>query len=96
MIEQHAPQPKGQHAILTRAAISARIAERLAGQLDDAALAAWAFDRFYGEELGQVQYEASAEQQIAETLDRLMFGDDPGFRLTEEELRTLIAQLDTQ
>ena len=30
---------------------------------------------------------------IAEALDMLMFGDEPGFRLDEEELRTLIAQL---
>ena len=44
-------QPGRQHgAITTRAAVAARIEARLAGRLTDAALAAWAFDRFYAEE----------------------------------------------
>ena len=30
-----------------------------------------------------------------DVLDALMFGDDPGFRLDEEELRALVAQLGT-
>jgi hypothetical protein len=71
----------------------AQIEARLAGQLTDAALAAWAFDRFYAEELGAEEFEDGAESAIADVLDALMFGDHPGFRLDEEELRALIAQL---
>lgn len=78
---------------LTRAAVIAQIEARLAGRLGDAALAAWAFDRFYAEELGQEHYEPGAELAIADALDMLMFDDDPGFRLDEEELRALAAQL---
>jgi len=81
--------------ITTRAAIVARIEARLSGQLSDTALAAWAFDRFYAEELGNEVYEAGAEVAITDVLDALMFGDDPGFRLDEEELRALVAQLGT-
>jgi len=79
--------------ITTRATIVARIEARLSGQLTDTALAAWAFDRFYAEELGSEAYESGAEVAITDVLDALMFGDDPGFRLDEEELRGLIAQL---
>ena len=56
-------------------------------------MAAWAFDRFYAEELGSEAYEIGAEATIADVLDALMFADDPGFRLDEEELRGLVAQL---
>jgi len=80
--------------ITTRAAIVAQIEARLSGTPTDA-LASWAFDRFYAEELGSEAYEAGAEVPITEVLDSLMFGDDPGFRLDEEELRALIAQLGT-
>jgi len=82
-------------SITTRAAIVKRIEARLLGQLTDADLAAWAFERFYAEELGSEAYEAGAEVAIADVLDALMFADDPGFRLVEEELRALIAQLGT-
>ncbi len=81
--------------ITTRATIVARIEARLSGQLTDTALAAWAFDRFYAEELGSEAYEAGAEVAITDALDALMFGDDPGFRLDEEGLRALVAQLGT-
>jgi uncharacterized protein (DUF2164 family) len=81
--------------ITTRAAVTARIEARLASQLTDKALAAWAFDRFYAEEMGNEVYEAGFEDAITNVLDALMFGDDPGFRLDEEELRALVAQLGT-
>lgn len=81
--------------ITTRASIVKRIEARLSGQLADKALAAWAFDRFYAEELGNETYEAGAEVAITDVLDALMFADDPGFRLDEEELRALVAQLGT-
>lgn len=79
---------------ITRAAVLRQIEARLAGQIDDAALAAWAFDRFYAEELGDEDFEEGAAPAIADVLDALMFGDDPGFRLDEGELRALIAQLE--
>jgi hypothetical protein len=81
--------------VLMRAAVIQQITARLDGQLSDAALAAWAFDRFYAEELGTEEYEPGAGQLIADALDVLMFDDDPVFRLDEEELRALIAQLGT-
>jgi hypothetical protein len=85
--------PRG--PITTRAAIKAQIEARLADQIADKALAAWAFDRFYAEELGGEAYEQGAEAMIADVLDALMFCDDPDFRLDEEELRALAAQLAT-
>jgi hypothetical protein len=81
--------------ITTRAMIIACIEARLSGQFSDTALAAWAFDRFYAEELGSEAYEAGAEVAMIDVLDALMFADDPGFRLNEEELRALVAQLGT-
>ena len=52
------PQPTLARAtITTRATIVARIEARLSGQLTDTALAAWAFDRFYAEELGSEAYD---------------------------------------
>ena len=79
--------------ITTRSAVAERIEARRTGQLSSAALAAWAFDRFYAEELGNEVYEPGAEDLISEVLDALIFGDDPGFQLDEEDLRALIAQL---
>jgi hypothetical protein len=78
---------------ITRSAVIERIEARLAGRLDDAQLAAWAFDRFYAEELGEEDFEPGAAPAIADALDALMFSDDPSFRLDQEELRGLIAQL---
>lgn len=88
------PLPPGE-TLITRALLAEQITARLAGTLDDAALAAWAFERFYGEELGTVTFESGAEDAVADVLDALMFGDDPSFRLDEEELRELIARLGT-
>ena len=92
-IERHAEIVGESAPTITRAAVIARIEQRLSGQLGDAALAAWAFDRFYAAELGQEQYETGAEAAIDDALDTLMFDDDPSFRLDEEELRSLIARL---
>jgi hypothetical protein len=87
--------PNKQPTVLMRAALIERITARLDGRLNDVALAAWAFDRFYAEELGAEEYEPGADQLIADVLDQLMFDDDPVFQLDEEELRALIAQLGT-
>jgi hypothetical protein len=86
-------EAQGDAETITRAEIVAQIAARLAGRIDDAALAGWAFERFYAEELGEADFEVGAEPAIADALDTLMFGDDPSFRLVEEELRALIARL---
>ncbi len=83
------------HNIITRTTVARQIEARLAGRLNDAALAAWAFDRFYAEELGTEVYESGAEKAIADALDALMFDDDPSFRLDELELRGLLARLGT-
>jgi len=92
----HLAQPALSRAtITTRAAIVAHIEARLTGRFTDTALAAWAFDRFYAEELGSETYESGTESAITDVLDALMFGDDPGFRLDEEGLRALVAQLGT-
>ena len=84
-----------QPAQITRAAVASQIAAYLDGALSEKALAAWAFDRFYAEELGNEAYEAGAADELADALDALMFGDDPSFRLDQEELRGLIARLRT-
>lgn len=78
---------------ILRAEVVAKIEARLAGQLSAGALAAWAFDRFYAEELGSEAYEAGAEVELAEALDALMFSDEPGFGLGESELRAVVGQL---
>jgi hypothetical protein len=81
---------------VTRAAIAARIEDRVAGRIADAALAKWAFDSFYAMEIGEAGLEPGADPLVDEALDALMFGDDPDFRLSESELRTLAARLTAQ
>lgn len=99
--DQHS-RPSVQHAageevaVTTRAAISAQIHARLEGKISDAALAKWAFDRFYAEEIGAEDFEDDAEPTVAEVLDVLMFGDDPDFRLDAAQLHDLLAQLREQ
>lgn len=93
MAKQHQAVSAAAVTVLTRADVIAQIEAHLNGQLNNADLAGWAFDRFYAEELGTERYEEGAEAIIADTLDALMFDDDPGFRLEKEELRALIAQL---
>lgn len=79
--------------VIHRADVAAKIQARLVGKLSANALAGWAFDRFYAEELGNEAYETDAEAVIADVLDALMFSDDAGFGLSEAELRDLAAQL---
>lgn len=86
-------KPAAGAGVITRAAVVRQIEARLGGTLDEAALAAWAFDRFYAEELGVERYEAGAEDALADVLDALMFDDDPSFRLDEAALRDLLARL---
>lgn len=79
--------------VITCAAVARQIEARMAGTLAEVDLAAWAFDRFYAEELGTEQYQVGAEDVLADALDTLMFDDDPGFRLDEAALRELLARL---
>ena len=79
--------------LTTRADVIVKIEARLAGTLSTKALAGWAFDRFYAEELGNETYEPEAEQAIADALDALMFSDDADFGLEPDALQQLIGQL---
>lgn len=79
--------------ILYRHDVVAKIEERLAGKLDDVALAAWAFDHFYAEELGEEEWAEADADVIAAALDELMFADTAGFELDQEGLRALLARL---
>lgn len=82
-----------------RDALVEQIAARLAGSLDDAALARWAFDFFYASELDSHDDDDDddddhrAAAPLTDALDALMFGDDPHFHLDEVELRALAERL---
>ncbi|NOK63482.1 MAG: hypothetical protein GFH23_1086718n38 [Chloroflexi bacterium AL-N1] len=97
MTEQTKPttveQPDEHIFVLTSELLTERIEARLAGQIDDASLSSWAFDRFYAEEVGAEDYEEGREPLIADVLDVLMFGDDPSFCLSETELHDLVKRL---
>jgi len=79
--------------MLTRADVIAGIEEHLAGSLSAAALAAWAFDRFYAHDMGEEEFSEKDAEVIAAVLDDLMFADDAAFALDEPALRTLITRL---
>ncbi len=81
--------------VITRDMLAEQIEARLSGAITDETLAAWAFDRFYAVELGLAQLETGAEEPVAAVLDTLMFADHAAFRLEEEALRSLVAQLRT-
>ena len=76
-------------------AVIEQIDRRLAGEIGDAALAAWAFDRFYSAELAEDEDSPQAREAtaVAEALDALMFADAPQFSLDAEALRALRARL---
>ncbi|ACL23476.1 MAG: hypothetical protein C0184_07615 [Chloroflexus aggregans] len=69
------------------------IAEHLAGRLSRKQLAAWAFDRFYELEQGEIIVPPEEEAVIRDALDDLMFADDAPFVLSEGELRQLMERL---
>lgn len=79
--------------VIMRSMVVAQIDARLAGTIGDKELAAWAFDHFYAEETGNIDYEVGSEPLLASVLDSLMFGDDPHFRLSENELLDLRTRL---
>lgn len=56
-------------------------------------LAHWAFDQFYAEEQGTVEFEPGYRRAIGVVLDELMFADEPQFRLNRDHLRALADSL---
>jgi hypothetical protein len=78
---------------LGREEVAAKLRERLAGRLDAKALAAWAYARFYEEEMEQLSLEPGADDLLREVLDELMFADDETFALDDDALRALLTRL---
>lgn len=72
---------------LTRQQLIERIESSDGSDLD--ALARWAFDQFYAEEEGSVDFEPGYRHAIGAVLDELMFADEPSFRLGRGTLRAL-------
>ncbi len=81
--------------VLDRQAVCGRLRAFLAGKQSAASLAGWAFDQFYAEAEGELVYEAGYRSILAQTLDDLMFGDDPHFQLTRPEVEQMVQQLET-
>ncbi|MFV9507015.1 MAG: hypothetical protein AB4911_20895 [Oscillochloridaceae bacterium umkhey_bin13] len=79
--------------ILQRNDLIIQLEDRLAGRISAERLAAWAFDLFYACEQGEHTVDAADAAVIAETLDALIFADDPSFALDEAALQQLLARL---
>lgn len=79
--------------ILTRQQLIDQLHATTAGTQDAQQLARWAFDQFYAEEEGAIEYEAGFRRVISAVLDDLMFGDAPGFSLTASDARRMIEEL---
>jgi len=78
---------------MVRSATIAQIEQHLAGAIDAAALAAWAFNQFYAIEQAEDDLPPAETECIMDVLDALMFGDDPRFALDRNDLQRLITQL---
>ena len=76
--------------ILTRQQLIEQLQAAADGKIEAQQLSGWAFDHFYAEEEGKVEFEPGYRRVIATILDDLMFGDQPGFYLTETELQQMI------
>lgn len=79
--------------ILTRQALIDQLHATHTGAQDAQQLASWAFDQFYAEEEGAIEYEAGFRRVISSVLDDLMFGDAPGFSLSSSDTRRMIEEL---
>lgn len=79
---------------LTRQALISQLRDAEQQGLDAQQLAAWAFDHFYAEEAGTVEFETGYRHAIGAALDDLMFGDQPGFTITPVELHRMIHDLE--
>ena len=76
--------------VLTRQQLIEQLQAAADGQIEPQQISGWAFDHFYAEEEGSVEFEPGYRRVIATILDDLMFGDQPGFYLTEIELQQMI------
>ncbi len=77
-------------ALLTRQQVIEHIETAGGGP---ASLARWAFDQFYAEEEGTIEFEPGYRHAIGAVLDELMFADEPRFALSEEALQALVGRL---
>ena len=78
---------------LTRQQVIEQLRSVIDGTIEAHALSNWAFDQFYAEEEGTVEFEPGYRRAISAVLDDLMFGDQPGFYLTRPELNQMIQHL---
>lgn len=79
--------------LLTRQQVIDHLRGAQQSAADARQLAGWAFDQFYAEEEGSIEYEPGFRRAIGAVLDDLMFADDPQFRLSAADLQRLIDQL---
>ncbi len=80
--------------VLTRQDILTQLHAAMVGKLTEQQLAAWAFEQFYAEEAGRLEFEPGYRQIIGAVLDELMFGDAESFRLKNEDFQRLREQLE--
>ncbi|HEX6289355.1 MAG TPA: hypothetical protein VFZ66_09205 [Herpetosiphonaceae bacterium] len=78
---------------LTRQQLIEQLRAAATGEIEIHTLSSWAFDQFYAEEEGTVEFEPGYRRAIGAVLDDLMFGDQPGFYLTTTELDQMIQHL---
>ena len=68
---------------------AARAAPDVARQLP-----AWAFDQFYAEEEGTLEFEPGYRAIMQAVLDDLMFADSAAFALKDDDIERMIAALE--
>jgi hypothetical protein len=83
----------GRVNVLDRSQLIAQLNAAARGEISAPELAAWAFDQFYAEEAGEVEFEPGYRRVIAAVLDDLMFADQPEFRLVAADLQQRVSYL---
>jgi hypothetical protein len=78
---------------LTRHHVIEQLRSAIDGTIEVRALSDWAFDQFYAEEEGTIEFEPGYRRVIGAVLDDLMFGDEARFYLTPAELNHMIQHL---
>jgi hypothetical protein len=79
--------------VVMRELVREKLAELRARTLNSTQLAAWAFEQFYKVESGSVRYEPGYEEMLADVIDELIFGDEAGFELGDQDLGALMERL---
>ena len=79
---------------LTRQHVIEQLQTLRQGHVNSAAASGWAFDQFYAEELGEIEFEPGYRRAIHAVLDELMFADQPGFHLAAADVDRLIQHLE--